>query len=255
MKRHHFRGGDATHGSMFHRAPGGIGASTYPSRVFPGTRMAGRMGCDRVTLKQRARWSRSTSSATCCSSRVRSLAAPTALLPGQGVKGGEAMKLEVRNWENSVVGEIDLPDEVFTYPTRPHLVYEVVQGLPGRAAPGHPLPPRTAHRSPAAARSPGSRRALVAPASVRRARPCGDTAAPTFGPQPRYLRHEGQRQGEEERAALGALRAHSAAACCGPRVARRRRRHRTKDMMTRIGAARAWPARRCCSSTATTTST
>jgi len=51
MKRHHFRGGGASHGSMFHRAPGSIGPSAYPSRVFPGTRMAGRMGCDRVTLK------------------------------------------------------------------------------------------------------------------------------------------------------------------------------------------------------------
>ena len=36
---------------MFHRAPGSIGASAYPSRVFPGTRMAGRMGGDTVTLK------------------------------------------------------------------------------------------------------------------------------------------------------------------------------------------------------------
>jgi large subunit ribosomal protein L3 len=51
MKRHHFRGGAASHGSMFHRAPGGIGPSAYPSRVFPGTRMAGRMGGDQVTLK------------------------------------------------------------------------------------------------------------------------------------------------------------------------------------------------------------
>jgi len=51
VKRHHFRGGAASHGSMFHRAPGGIGPSAYPSRVFPGTRMAGRMGADRVTLK------------------------------------------------------------------------------------------------------------------------------------------------------------------------------------------------------------
>jgi large subunit ribosomal protein L3 len=51
MRRHHFRGG-AAHGSMFHRAPGSIGPSAYPSRVFPGTRMAGRMGADRVTLKR-----------------------------------------------------------------------------------------------------------------------------------------------------------------------------------------------------------
>jgi large subunit ribosomal protein L3 len=51
VKRHHFRGGDATHGSMFHRAPGSIGSSSFPSRVFPGMRMAGRMGGERVTVK------------------------------------------------------------------------------------------------------------------------------------------------------------------------------------------------------------
>lgn len=51
VKRHHFRGGDATHGSMFHRAPGGIGASAYPSRVLKGMRAAGHMGSDRVTTR------------------------------------------------------------------------------------------------------------------------------------------------------------------------------------------------------------
>jgi large subunit ribosomal protein L3 len=51
VKRHHFRGGDATHGSMFHRAPGGIGASAYPSRVLKGMRAAGHMGSDRVTAR------------------------------------------------------------------------------------------------------------------------------------------------------------------------------------------------------------
>lgn len=51
MKRHNFGGGDATHGSMFHRAPGSIGASSYPSRVFPGTRMAGQMGSAQVTVR------------------------------------------------------------------------------------------------------------------------------------------------------------------------------------------------------------
>ena len=44
IKRHGFAGGRASHGSMFHRAPGSIGQSSYPSRVFPGLRMAGRMG-------------------------------------------------------------------------------------------------------------------------------------------------------------------------------------------------------------------
>lgn len=51
IKRHHFRGGRATHGSMFHRAPGSIGASAYPSRVVKGMRMAGHMGNARVTVQ------------------------------------------------------------------------------------------------------------------------------------------------------------------------------------------------------------
>jgi large subunit ribosomal protein L3 len=51
VKRHHFRGGPASHGSMFHRAPGSIGASSYPSRVWPGARMTGHMGMHRVTVK------------------------------------------------------------------------------------------------------------------------------------------------------------------------------------------------------------
>jgi len=50
MKRHHFAGGAATHGSMFHRAPGSIGASSFPSRVIKGMRGAGRMGGGRVTI-------------------------------------------------------------------------------------------------------------------------------------------------------------------------------------------------------------
>jgi large subunit ribosomal protein L3 len=51
VKRHHFAGGAATHGSMFHRAPGSIGASSFPSRVVKGMRAAGRMGGDRVTVR------------------------------------------------------------------------------------------------------------------------------------------------------------------------------------------------------------
>ena len=51
MKRHNFSGGAASHGSMFHRAPGSIGASAFPSRVFAGTRMPGHMGAARVTVK------------------------------------------------------------------------------------------------------------------------------------------------------------------------------------------------------------
>ncbi len=51
IKRHGFGGGRATHGSMFHRAPGSIGASAFPSRVFKGSRMAGHMGNTNCTVK------------------------------------------------------------------------------------------------------------------------------------------------------------------------------------------------------------
>jgi large subunit ribosomal protein L3 len=51
IKRHGFAGGRASHGSMFHRAPGSIGASAFPSRVIKGTRMAGHMGVERNTIK------------------------------------------------------------------------------------------------------------------------------------------------------------------------------------------------------------
>ncbi|MCE1229708.1 MAG: 50S ribosomal protein L3 [Firmicutes bacterium] len=51
IKRHHFGGGRATHGSMFHRAPGSIGGSSYPSRVWPGMRMGGHMGSEQVTVR------------------------------------------------------------------------------------------------------------------------------------------------------------------------------------------------------------
>jgi large subunit ribosomal protein L3 len=51
VKRWHYRGGDASHGSMFHRAPGGIGASSFPSRVWKGQHFPGHMGNERVTVK------------------------------------------------------------------------------------------------------------------------------------------------------------------------------------------------------------
>src|SRR5262245_16441583 len=51
MARHNFSGGAASHGSMFHRAPGSIGASAWPSRTFPGMRGAGRHGGARITVR------------------------------------------------------------------------------------------------------------------------------------------------------------------------------------------------------------
>lgn len=51
MKRHNYAGGPASHGSMFHRAPGSIGSSSYPSRVLKNKSLPGQMGNERVTVK------------------------------------------------------------------------------------------------------------------------------------------------------------------------------------------------------------
>lgn len=51
VKRWHYAGGDATHGSMFHRAPGGIGGSSFPSRVWKNQHFPGHLGNERVTAK------------------------------------------------------------------------------------------------------------------------------------------------------------------------------------------------------------
>lgn len=51
MKRFHYHGGPASHGSMFHRAPGSIGSSSFPSRVWKGKGLPGHMGNERVTTR------------------------------------------------------------------------------------------------------------------------------------------------------------------------------------------------------------
>jgi len=52
IERHNFRRGPKSHGSDHHRAPGSIGAGTYPGRVWKGTKMAGHMGNEQVTVKK-----------------------------------------------------------------------------------------------------------------------------------------------------------------------------------------------------------
>ncbi len=49
MKRHNFKGGPASHGAHFHRAPGSIGASADPARVYPGSKLPGQMGNKKIT--------------------------------------------------------------------------------------------------------------------------------------------------------------------------------------------------------------
>jgi large subunit ribosomal protein L4 len=94
------------------------------------------------------------------------------------------MKVEVRNWDNAVVGEIDLPTEVFSYPARPHLVYEVVKAyLAGLR--------RGTHATKNRALVSGGGKKPWKQKGTGRAR-VGSTRSPlwrhggtTFGPQPR----------------------------------------------------------------------
>ncbi len=51
MKRHNYRGGPGSHGSMFNRAPGSIGQSSFPSRVWKNKALPGHMGDERVTIR------------------------------------------------------------------------------------------------------------------------------------------------------------------------------------------------------------
>lgn len=51
MKRHHYKGGPGSHGSMFNRAPGSIGSSSFPSRVWKNKGLPGHMGSEKVTIK------------------------------------------------------------------------------------------------------------------------------------------------------------------------------------------------------------
>jgi large subunit ribosomal protein L3 len=52
VKRHHYAGGPESHGSMFHRHPGSMGASSYPSRVWKGKTLPGHMGSKRITVQR-----------------------------------------------------------------------------------------------------------------------------------------------------------------------------------------------------------
>jgi large subunit ribosomal protein L3 len=52
VKRHHYAGGPESHGSMFHRHPGSMGASSYPSRVWKGKTLPGHMGAKQITVQR-----------------------------------------------------------------------------------------------------------------------------------------------------------------------------------------------------------
>ena len=88
VKRWNYKGGPMTHGSMFHRAPGSIGASSYPSRVFRGHHLPGHMGAERQTVR---------------GLRVVSVDAENNLRPGRG----RDSRAERRRWSRSRRGSED----------------------------------------------------------------------------------------------------------------------------------------------------
>jgi len=94
------------------------------------------------------------------------------------------MKLDVRNWENEVVGEIELPQEVFSYPSRPHLVYEVVKGyLAGLRSGTHAT--KTRSMVSGGGKKPWNQKGTGRSRHGSIRSPLWRHGATTFGPQPR----------------------------------------------------------------------
>jgi large subunit ribosomal protein L4 len=94
------------------------------------------------------------------------------------------MKLDVHNWDNEVVGEIELPQEVFSYPSRPHLVYEVVKAyLAGLRSGTHAT--KTRSTVSGGGRKPWKQKGTGRSRHGSTRSPLWRHGGTTFGPQPR----------------------------------------------------------------------
>ncbi len=127
VKRHHFRGGEGSHGSMFHRAPGSIGASSFPSRVLPGMRMGGHMGNGRVTVRNlevvevdtRGQRAGGEGRGSRTERRLRASA--------EGQEVTAMPTVDIVDLNNQKVGSLELADEVFGAEVNEALLYEAVR--------------------------------------------------------------------------------------------------------------------------------
>ena len=142
VARHGFRGGAATHGSMFHRAPGSIGPSAFPSRVYPGTRSSGRLGGRQSTSKNLVVVRVDAEKNLLYISRRRPgrperdrQDRALELRPEEGVSS--MAKIAVLNWKNEQVGEVALPDGRLRVPVPPAPRVGGRQGLPRGPARRH----------------------------------------------------------------------------------------------------------------------
>ena len=179
---------------MFHRAPGSIGASSYPSRVVKGMRMGGHMGDDRVTVRNLKVVETDKDN----NLLVVKGAVPGARgrlppdpqrglrLPERQVGGTEDTmgKLQVFDRTGQPAAEVELPDERFRLSREgpPHLRGR--RQLSGQPAPGDRRDQDAERTSAAAARSPGGRRGRAGPARAAPARPSGERAARSSGRSP-----------------------------------------------------------------------
>lgn len=94
------------------------------------------------------------------------------------------MKLDVRNWDNEVVGEVELPQEVFSYPSRPHLVYEVVKAyLAGLRSGTHAT--KTRSMVSGGGKKPWKQKGTGRSRHGSTRSPLWRHGGTTFGPQPR----------------------------------------------------------------------
>ena len=238
---------------MFHRAPGSIGASSFPSRVVKGMRMAGHMGADRVTVRNL---------------KVLRVDAENNLLlrrgrgagrserrrrdsqgrGGEGREGGAgrageeegqevAMTVDVVNQQNEKVGSVDLRDEVFGGRVKTDLIHESV--VRANAAER-----RGTHATKTRALVSGSGKKPWRQKGTGRARvgeirnPLWRKGGTVFGPQPRSYDYQLPKKVEK-----GALRAALAAEAAGRRGDRRRRADGRRDQDEGGG-------RRCCAGSA-----
>ena len=172
IKRHNFSRGPASHGSHNVRAPGSIGASATPSRVFKGIKGPGRMGGKRVTQRGLE--------------VVEVIADRNLLLVRGAVPGPKNGTVEVRTVWLRPRGCTSRAASTSTRRSsaRPGTRRSCTSAcaLSWAPAAGAPPPPSRAGRCAAAARSPGARRAPAGPAPARSARRSGRAAAPCSAP-------------------------------------------------------------------------
>jgi large subunit ribosomal protein L4 len=143
------------------------------------------------------------------------------------------MKLDVRNWNNEVVGEIELPPEVFSYPARPHLVYEVVKGyLAGMRSGTHAT--KTRGLVSGGGKKPWKQKGTGRSRHGSTRSPLWRHGGTTFGPQPRSYEPK-----VNIKAKKNALKSVLAERLSGGRLrvleSLEVDTHRTKELMARLG--------------------